>query len=304
MIILKKQSMVTTIKKYANQRQGRSGRMIGFFLFCMTFYFYSFAQAGSGEKKEVTVDLTVSQVNAGLIELKAIAQVKWDSVFDVLKGHKVSFFAVTDSAETLLGIVETDFDGVAVLSVQSGKIIPKVDGTLSFSASTEGTDKLSEGKGELSTKRAIISFKSFEGDSVHSVTVKVVSVVEGVEIPVKEAEVGVFIKRLFSNYPIGEAVTTDENGEVSVEIPGGLSGDEKGNYTLVAKVDETEEFGTLEARVLKPWGIKKKVDALRQRTLWSHAPPLWMLITFIVLISVVWGHYMVIIYKLMRLKHQ
>jgi hypothetical protein len=296
--------MVTTIRRYTDQRQVFLIRMICLVLFCMIFNCYSFAQAGSSEKKEVTIDLTALQINAEKIELKALAQVKWDSVFDGLKGSKVSFFARTDSTETLLGTAETDFDGVAVLSVNTGRVVPMADGTISFSASTEGTGKLSEGKGELSTKRAVISFKSFDGDSVHSVTVKVVSLVGGVEIPVKEAEVGVFIKRLFSDYPVGEAVATDENGEVSVEIPGGLAGDEKGNYTLVAKVDEHAEFGTLEAREIKPWGIKTKVDPLRQRTLWSHDPPLWMLITFIVLITVVWGHYMVIIYKLMRLKHQ
>jgi hypothetical protein len=303
MIILKIILMTKASMAYKIRLRSGAFRSVFILLFCTVLNAPGFSQVNGGDKKEVTIDLAVSQVNADMVELKATAQVKLDSVLDGLKGRKVSFFTVTDSAETLLGSSETDFDGIAALTVKSDKFMPQADGRISFSASTGVTDELSEGRGDVSVKRAMLSFTSFEGDSVHTVAVKLVTLAGGLEVPVKDAEVGVFIKRLFSNYPVGELLTTDENGEASVEVPPGLSGDEKGNFTLIAKVDEHEEFGTLETRVVKPWGLKTRVDPLKQRTLWSHAPPLWMLITFIVLITVVWGHYLVIIYKLFRLKH-
>jgi hypothetical protein len=103
---------------------------------------------------------------------------------------------------------------------------------------------------------------------------------------------------------IGEG-TTDENGEASVEIPNNLPGDAKGNITLLVKLDESETYGYLEAAAVEKWGIpvSDKIED-QPRSLWSSHPPLWMLITFIILMAAVWGHYIVIVYELFRLRKE
>ncbi|MBK7819449.1 MAG: hypothetical protein IPJ60_19345 [Sphingobacteriaceae bacterium] len=53
---------------------------------------------------------------------------------------------------------------------------------------------------------------------------------------------------------IGEG-TTDENGEVTVEVPNNLPGDDKGNITLLAKLDENETFGNMAASAVQKWGL-------------------------------------------------
>ena len=116
--------------------------------------------------------------------------------------------------------------------------------------------------------------------------------------------IGIFVRRSFSPLKIGEG-TTDENGEVIVEIPNNLPGDDKGNITLLAKLDENETFGNLEASTVQNWGLPVSAKIEEQpRALWSAHPPIWMLVTFIVLMVVVWGHFFVIVYELFRLRKE
>jgi hypothetical protein len=126
----------------------------------------------------------------------------------------------------------------------------------------------------------------------------------GAETPVKETVVGIFVQRSFNPLKIGEG-TTDENGEASIEIPKNLPGDPKGNITLIAKLDENEVYGNLEASVTQQWGVPvSNVSQELPRALWSSHPPLWMMITFIVLMCTVWGHYLVIGVQLFRLRKE
>jgi hypothetical protein len=99
--------------------------------------------------------------------------------------------------------------------------------------------------------------------------------------------------------------TTDAEGEAVVEIANNLPGDSKGNINLIARLDENETYGYLEATVSQKWGIpvSDKIEK-EQRALWSSHPPIWMLVTFIILMSVVWGHYLVIVIQLFRLRKE
>ena len=98
---------------------------------------------------------------------------------------------------------------------------------------------------------------------------------------------------------------TDEAGEALIQIPNNLPGDAHGNITLLAKLDENEVYGNLEAAVTQPWGtpVSDELKAL-PRSLFSTLPPLWMPITFLILMTAVWGHYIVIIFELFRLRKE
>lgn len=141
-------------------------------------------------------------------------------------------------------------------------------------------------------------------DSLLTVTVKLVDLSSGAELPVPETAVGIYVARMFNPLKVGEG-TTDENGEAVIEVQKGLPGDAKGNLTLFAKLDESEDFGKLEASVVQPWGkaVSDKIED-QPRALWSSSPPIWMLATFIILMSIVWGHYVVIIVQLFRLRKE
>ena len=166
----------------------------------------------------------------------------------------------------------------------------------------QATNKWKRPEGELSIQKALLVITPLKDDSVLNVKAKLTDAATGA--PVTKATVGIFVKRAFFPLKVGEGAT-DENGEVTVEVPGNLPGDAKGNITLIARLDESEIYGNVEADSQQPWGAAVSDKAATQpRALWSTHPPLWMLFTFLILVTTVWGHYIVIIFELFRLRKE
>lgn len=215
---------------------------------------------------------------------------------------KISFYQVDNDEEKELGFLITDKIGKGVLNIKADLVTPDQDGIVNFKAVFTGNKLMESVEEELTIKRARLEMTPVKEDSLLTVQIKLVEIGTGKPIP--EATVGVFVKRLFKPLKIGEA-TTDENGEASIEIRNNLPGNGKGEITLLAKVDEDEVFGYLEASAVKPWGIPvSEIIQEQPRALWSKNPPIWMLVTFIILMTAVWGHYIVIIYELFRLRKE
>ncbi|MBP6286008.1 MAG: hypothetical protein KA409_03750 [Ferruginibacter sp.] len=250
------------------------------------------------------LDFIVVQKSDSSIDLKAAirAKIKGSAVkFPLLK---VSFFQVSDTAEKNLGFVITDKNGKAVLNVKETALIMAKDGSLNFKASFAGNKQMEPADGEMTVKRGMLQITPVKEDSLLTVKVNFISPVVGIDSAKKDLVIGIFVKRTFGPLKIGEG-TTDENGEVTVEVPNNLPGDDKGNITLLAKLDENETFGNMEASAVQKWGLPVSVKIEEQpRALWSAHPPIWMLVTFIVLMVVVWGHFIVIVYELFRLRKE
>jgi len=237
------------------------------------------------------------------IHMEATVKAKIDGVLETLEGIPVLFYKTGADSASFLGKAVTNSRGVAFFSAPAKDCPPAEDGTLTFSAKSEAQAALEEGEDEISFTRAKLTLAPMEEDSSRNVTVRVVAGDEN-GTPLAEIEVGLFVKRLFSFLKVGEG-TTDENGEVTIAFPTNLPGDPKGNVTIVARVDEHETYGNLSAAMQQSWGVPVPDDPAKMpRALWSHIPPLWMVVTFAILMSVVWGHFFVIIYKLYRLKHE
>ena len=254
------------------------------------------------------LDIIAVQKMDNTIDLKVAMKTKYNGTFYKLYALKVDFVQVTDSAENPLGSVVTNRDGKCLLTVDATKLKTDAEGKIHFKASFAGKNGkkigLDVAEGEVTITRGRLEITPVKEDSLLTVKVKLISVGNGVDTPVKETVVGIYVKRSFSALKIGEG-TTDESGEAVVEIPQNLPGDDKGNIILMAKLDESEQFGNLEASVAQPWGSKTSF-AIQEapRALWSSHPPMWMLITFIVLMVVVWGHYIIIVYEMFRLKKE
>lgn len=238
------------------------------------------------------------------VDLKAAVKAKVQGKMRKLYGIKTTFYLITDSAEAELGSVISDRNGVAFFNVKAEQVVANKEGNLHFKAVLGEVKKMESTEEEVTVKRALLSITPVKEDSLYSVQVKLIDLSTGEETPVPETALGVFVKRSFNPMKIGEG-TTDENGEASVEIPNNLPGDAKGNITLLVKLDESETYGYLEAAAVEKWGIpvSDKIED-QPRSLWSSHPPLWMLITFIILMAAVWGHYIVIVYELFRLRKE
>lgn len=262
--------------------------------------------AAAEEPELISPALNFSTVQKGdnTIDLKAALTAKLKGTVIKLRYLKIKFLLVAGEAETELGSVVTDGFGKAVLNIKTDSLKADQDGKLNFKAVFAGNKHMDPADGEMSIKRARLEIVPVKADSAFSVNVKLVDIASGKEIPVPETVLGIYVHRSFKPQKIGEG-TTDENGEASVEVPNNLPGDAKGNITLLAKLDENETYGNLESSVEQKWGIPVS-DKLNElpRALWSAHPPYWMMITFIILVSTVWGHYLVILIQLFRLRKE
>jgi hypothetical protein len=250
------------------------------------------------------IEFSSVQQTDGNIRLHASIKAKVKGTLSKLAGLPLVFFATSDSSSTELGKAESDGGGNAKLFISEKQIPTNKEGKMHFKVVFEGNKWLEAGEEELEIKKANLTLTPLTEDSLHSVKLALYDMSTGDQVPLPQIGLNVYVKRMFGNLKIGEG-TTDASGEALIEIPEKLPGDEKGNINVLARLDESEEYGALEAAVTQPWGTPVK-DEIRKlpRALWSSSPPLWMLITFIVLMTTVWGHYIVIIYELFRLRKE
>jgi hypothetical protein len=251
-----------------------------------------------------SIELISIQKGDSSVDLKAVVKAKVEGKMRKLYGLKAQFYLVTDSAETVLGTVVTDRNGFAILNIKGSQLVTNADGTLHFKVSVGGPKNMEAGEGEVTVKRAMLVLTPVKEDNLLSVQLKLVDLSTGEEKPVPETAVGLFVKRSFYPLKLGEG-NTDENGEATIEVPNNLPGDPLGNITLLGKLDESETYGYLETASTQKWGVavSNRIED-QPRALWSSHPPLWMLITFIILMTAVWGHYIVIVYELFRLRKE
>ncbi len=270
------------------------------------------AQTDSSAKSEAKAASTYApliefvsiQKNDNSVDLKTSVKAKINGTLTKLAGITIEFTISADSTAKKIGEVITDSRGVAIFTCKPEQLTTDAEGKLNFKASFAGKDSIESAEELVSVKRARLEITPVKEDSLLTVKVKLIDLSTGTETAVPETDLGVFVNRLFSALKLGEG-KTDESGEASIEIPNNLPGDAKGNITLLAKLDENEVYGNLEASVIQPWGTPVS-DELKElpRALWSSHPPIWMLVTFIILMSAVWGHYLVIIIQLFRLRKE
>ncbi len=238
------------------------------------------------------------------VDLKTNVTAKINGTLTKLSGLKIEFTNGADSTAKKIGEAITDSKGVAILNCKADQLVTDGEGKLNFKASFAGKDSIEAAEEMVTVKRARLEITPVKEDSILTAKVKLIDLSTGSETPVDSTTLGVYVKRMFSALKLGEG-TTDEAGEATIEIPNNLPGDGNGSITLLARLEESETYGNLETSVVQPWGTLVSYE-LKQlpRALWSPHPPIWMLVTFVILMSAVWGHYLVIIIQLFRLRKE
>jgi len=259
---------------------------------------------GAPETISPSLQFSAVQKSDNSIDLKASLKTKLKGQSYNLYLLKVVFYNIADQQEIELGHAITDGSGKAVFNVKADSLKTDAEGKLQFKAVFAGNNAIEAAEEVFSFKRAKLEITPIKEDSLLSVQVKLVDLGTGKVIPVKDATIGIFVKRSFLPLKVGEG-TTDENGEATVEFPKNLPGDAKGNLTIIGRMDENEIYGNLESSAVQPWGVPvSDLSKELPRALWSSHPPMWMIITFGILMVVVWGHYIIIVYDLFRLRKE
>jgi hypothetical protein len=152
----------------------------------------------------------------------------------------------------------------------------------------------------------MIVLSMWQSDTSSIVTAKLTRIDStGDTVPLPNVTIALFVQRLFGVMPVSEdnAVPTDANGEAAIAFPMNIPGDEQGNVTLVARVQDNDQLEKVEGRAHGKWGVP--VAAVKDpfpRALWEPQAPFALIVTFAILFGGVWITYAFVFSQLFRIK--
>jgi hypothetical protein len=179
----------------------------------------------------------------------------------------------------------------------------------SFIAVLKGEKGEEEITSTLDITKAKIVIDTANTDGIRSINAQVMYFENNEWLPAKDIEMKVGVDRSGSVLSAGDEATytTDSTGIVNVEFKKlNLPGDNTGNFMLVAKVEDNEQYGNLIIEKSVPWGTATKVDNtfFNQRTLWTtrFRTPFWLLLMAYSIVIGVWGTIIYLIMQIVKIK--
>jgi mono/diheme cytochrome c family protein len=148
---------------------------------------------------------------------------------------------------------------------------------------------------------ALLSINVMFNNTNDSVFLKVLALRDNITTPVTNAGLRLFIKRNFGQMPVGEEVSTDQNGVAAFLLPR-IPGDTAGNLYVSARLTNEDQFGEVAKDTILKAGVKAiPVSLTKKRAMWNVVTkaPIWLLITYFAALFAVWG---IIFYILIRLR--
>ena len=267
----------------------------------------SFCQDKNDSVEEITPNLSLVYMSKSndTILLTANIFVRRETGTFGLENAEIGFSLSNGTETKNLGIVKAGYDGTAMFKVpvKSGLLKDK-DGKTTYTAGFSGKGKYLATSSSLTIKLAQIQLTFSKEDSIHTIHVKATQTESNNEIkPIPNETVMVYVPRMLSDLKIGE-ITLDENGMGSLEFTGGLVGDSLGNLLVIAKIEENDNFGNVNGQSSVSWGIPKQYFLAERpaRELWTPIAPVWMIVTLIVMLLGVWGHYIYAVIQLVIIK--
>ena len=228
----------------------------------------------------------------------------WTGERDVfISGAMVVFYSMDGEDPRQLEAVPTDMNGEAEFRILKGsERLISVEDNYTFSALFKGNHLYETSEDMVEMRSLNMRLEFIEIDSVKTIVAEAYEMdKEGNPIPLEETDVYFYAPRSFSLLPLGEEWF--EEGRAQLNFPTSLPGDSIGNLTIVARIEDHELYGNVEAVAVKDWGlVMPRVVIAKRRGLGDTDAPLWMVYTLIVLLSVVWFHYMYVFYLMIKIK--
>lgn len=238
------------------------------------------------------------------IQLKSAVSVKRDEGNTNLFNAPVIFYAVGTNGDIKIGETKTNVHGEAVLKIAARNSYPRNDQQmLAFKSMYEGSEKYEASEGEFGLKPAKLKVSFYEEDSIRFVKVEGTQLnSDGTETSIGATTVIVGVPKMLSILKIAE-ISLDSTGMGTAEFPRDIIGDSLGNLTVVAYIEENDVFGNVKASANNSWGLHKHLISPDRpsRELWTPIAPLWMIITLIIMLLGVWGHYVYAIIQLVMI---
>ncbi len=121
---------------------------------------------------------------------------------------------------------------------------------------------------------------------------------------VKEVEVKLYVKRLFSLLPVGDATATDEDGMATFEFPKDIPADLNGKLLVIAKIEDDDNYANTEVSGEINWGTPRKANAELERSLAGSRAnaPIYFIVVSNLIIFGIWGTLVYVVLQLFRIK--
>lgn len=174
-----------------------------------------------------------------------------------------------------------------------------------FIAKTDSDPLYEDAEEKITVADAKVSLEYAGMDSIKTATASLLIWKDNNYVPMPGAELKLCIKRTFNFLPFGESgATTDSTGKISGELPLDLPGNANRTITIVARLEDDDTYGNVEATKDVPWAVLPKVNPERGRTLWSPGDnaPLLLVISSVTIIVIIWGTIFYLVYLLIKIK--
>ena len=282
----------------------KSGIILAFLILTGTIHLSAQSKADTTTPATTVLRFACTSTSDDSLQLQATISVKHEEGSTNLANAQVSFYSVEKDGDVKIGQAKTDVHGVAVLKIPAHNKYARNDQQmLSLKAKYDGNTKFEASEGEFSIKPAKLKVSFYEEDSVRFVKVEGTQLnANGTETPITEGTVIVGVPKMLSILKIAE-ITLDSTGMGSAEFPKDIIGDSLGSLTVVAYIEENDIFGNVKASADNKWGLPKHLISPDRptRELWTPIAPLWMIITLIIMLAGVWGHYVYAIVQLVMI---
>jgi len=209
---------------------------------------------------------------------------------------------VSGKEKKSIGTISTTAKGKATIEIPV-EIISSggSKGVFSFMASFDGVDKYKSSTASVGIRNVNMELSFFQKEGEKEISCKAMEVGhDGKMTPLQDLKILFYVPRTFTLLKVGEGALSD--GIANVEFPVTLPGDSAGNLTIVAKIEDNESYGNVEATGRINWGKPLLPMKIVKRGLGDTDAPLWMVYTLIILLSLVWFHYLYIIITVFRIR--
>jgi hypothetical protein len=215
---------------------------------------------------------------------------------------KVNFDFVSGKEKKLIGTISTTAKGKAAIEIpEEINSSGGAKGVFSFMASFNGFNKYKSATAFVEIRNVNMELSFYQKEGEKEIICKAMEVgQDGKMTPLPDLKIQFYVPRTFTLLKVGEGSLSD--GVANVEFPVTLPGDSAGNLTIVAKIEDNESYGNVEATGRINWGKPLSPMKIVKRGLGDTDAPLWMVYTLIILLSLVWFHYCYIIITVFRIR--
>ena len=268
------------------------------------------AQDSTGtEKKELQLNVSYYQPQNNIPYVLVTTKTKVDRKFIGVQDLKVSVYLNDPTDSNLIQSFQSNATGEERIYIPASfKEVWDAASSFTFITVAAANKEFDETKGEAQVTKAKIEIDTNRTDETKNVIVNVKQLQNGEWVPAKGVDLKIAVKRSLGNLPIGdeETYTTDSTGSVTAEfMRDSLLGNAKGNFILIARTEDNENFGNLFAEKNVNWGVPPIIDnSFDQRSLWAtrNKTPIWLLGLAGAIIVGVWGTIIYLILQVLKIR--